>query len=231
MRLRLLLAATALAFAAPLAAAPADDFRALLDEHYRWLLRNSPTYATALGVRDYDDRIHDLCREARERQVGEARAFLARVDAIPADQLGASRPGHPGDPAARRWPRRSRRTASASATCCSPPMTAGTRASPAWRRNLPFRTRADYESYLTRIAQYPRLNDQALAITANAVRGGYVLPCSVLGGHERTHLRRDRRGSGPVALLRAVHRQPAGRHQRGRLDGDAGAGAADHHRR
>ena len=26
----------------------------------------------------------------------------------------------------------------------------------------PFRTRADYESYLTRIAQYPRLNDQAL---------------------------------------------------------------------
>ena len=53
-------------------------------------------------------------------------------------------------------------------------------------RNLPFRTRADYESYLTRIAQYPRLNDQALAITRNAVRGGYVLPCSVLGGHERS---------------------------------------------
>src|SRR5204862_287195 len=49
-----------------------------------------------------------------------------------------------------------------------------------------FRTRADYESYLTRIAQYPRLNDEALAITANAVRGGHVLPCSVLGGYERT---------------------------------------------
>src|SRR6185503_6037919 len=53
-------------------------------------------------------------------------------------------------------------------------------------RNLPFHTRADYDSYLTRIAQYPRLNDQALAITANAVRGGFVLPCSVLGGVERT---------------------------------------------
>jgi uncharacterized protein (DUF885 family) len=50
--------------------------------------------------------------------------------------------------------------------------------------NLPFRTRADYESYLTRIAQYPRLNDQALAITREAVRGGFVLPCSVLDGYE-----------------------------------------------
>src|SRR5206468_4948915 len=53
-------------------------------------------------------------------------------------------------------------------------------------RSLPFNTRADYESYLTRIGQYPQLNDQALAITANAVRGGYVLPCSVLHGYERT---------------------------------------------
>ncbi|MBV9883240.1 MAG: DUF885 domain-containing protein, partial [Sphingomonadaceae bacterium] len=53
-------------------------------------------------------------------------------------------------------------------------------------RDVPFHNRADYESYLTRIALYPRLNDQALAITANAVRGGYVLPCSVLGGYERT---------------------------------------------
>src|SRR5262249_8759469 len=52
-------------------------------------------------------------------------------------------------------------------------------------RSLPFRTRADFESYLTRIAQYPRLNDEALAITANAVRGGYVLPCSVLAGTNR----------------------------------------------
>jgi uncharacterized protein (DUF885 family) len=53
-------------------------------------------------------------------------------------------------------------------------------------RDLPFATRADFDSYLTRIAQYPRLNDQALAITANAVRGGFVLPCSVLHGYERT---------------------------------------------
>jgi len=32
--------------------------------------------------------------------------------------------------------------------------------------NLPFRTKADYQSYLTRIGQYPQLNDAALGITA-----------------------------------------------------------------
>ena len=101
MRIRFLLAAATIALAAPVAAQRVDppgvqveeesaatrDFRALLDEHYRWLLRNSPTFATALGVRDFDNEIQDLSPAARERRVAEARAFLARVDAIPADQL------------------------------------------------------------------------------------------------------------------------------------------------
>src|SRR5918994_605224 len=38
--------------------------------------------------------------------------------------------------------------------------------------SVPLRTRADYESYLARIAQYPKLNDTALGLTAEAVRGG-----------------------------------------------------------
>ena len=46
---------------------------------------------------------------------------------------------------------------------------------------------------------------------AEAVRGGFTLPCSVLGNYEKEHLRSDRRGSGQVALLRAVHPDPAGR--------------------
>src|SRR5688500_14001183 len=99
MRMKLFLSAALFAVAAPVAAQPAPtptaeqanaatrDFRVLLDEHYRWLLRNSPTYATALGVRDFDNEIQDLSPAARDRRVAEARAFLAQVDAIPADQL------------------------------------------------------------------------------------------------------------------------------------------------
>ena len=72
---------------------------------------------------------------------------------------------------------------------------------------------------------------QALAITANAVRGGFVLPCSVLGGYERTI-------SGVIAADPTQSRfyepfagaRPAD-DPRGGLGGAAGAGADDHHRR
>lgn len=197
MRLHFLLSAAAFAFAAPVAAqtptapAAAQDsaatqaFHRLLDEHYAWLLRENPTYATALGVHDYDDRLPDLSPEARERSVGQARAFLARVEAIPADQLSEA------DRVTRAILRRQLGEQVEAWRFGQRDMLFTTydgwhQSFAGLARNLPFRTRADYESYLTRIAQYPRLNDQALAITANAVRGHYVLPCSVLGGHERT---------------------------------------------
>jgi uncharacterized protein (DUF885 family) len=183
--MRLFLAAALLASAAPASAAPADDFRALMDEHYRWLLRENPTEATALGVRDHDQRIRDLSPEARERRLREARAFLARLEAIPADQLS------PADRVNRGILRRLLAEDIEAEGFGQRDMLFTTYAG--WHqgfaglaRNLPFRTRADYESYLARIAQYPRLNDQALAITANAVRGRFTLPCSVLANHERT---------------------------------------------
>ena len=84
-----ILAAVALAVAAPAAAAPADDLHRLMDEHYRWLLRENPTAATALGIRDYDGRIRDISPAARDRRVREAQAFLGRLQAIPADALPA----------------------------------------------------------------------------------------------------------------------------------------------
>ncbi|HEV2816315.1 MAG TPA: DUF885 domain-containing protein [Allosphingosinicella sp.] len=184
MRLTILTAAL-LSLAAPAAATPTDDFRALLDEHYRWLLRNAPVYATALGVRDYDDQIADLSEEGRRRQVREAQAFLDRLERIPASELGAA------DRVTRGILRRTLAETVEADRFGQRDMLFTTY--DGWHqgfvgmaRNLPFRTRADYESYLTRIAQYPRLNDQALAITRNAVRGRFVLPCSVLGGHERT---------------------------------------------
>jgi uncharacterized protein (DUF885 family) len=181
----LLFAAAALAFAAPAAAAPADDLRVLLDEHYQWLLRENPIQATTLGVRDHDARIDDLSPEARERRVREAQAFLARVESIPADALGAE------DRVTHAILRRTLAETVEENRFGQRDMLFSTyygwhQGFAGLSRTLPFRTRADFESYLTRIAQYPRLNDQALAITANAVRGGYVLPCSVLEGHERT---------------------------------------------
>jgi len=184
MRLAFLTAAM-LACAAPAAATPADDFHALMDEHYQWLLRENPTDATTLGVRDFDDRIRDIGPEARDRRAREEQAFLARLEAIPAAALA------PADRVNRAILRRLLAEDVEANGFGQRDMLFSTYAG--WHqsfaglpRSLSFRTRADFESYLTRIALYPRLNDQALAITANAVRGGFVLPCSVLEGHERT---------------------------------------------
>ena len=52
--------------------------------------------------------------------------------------------------------------------------------------SLPFARIADYRSYVARLAQYPAVNDEALRISQMAVDGGYVLPCAVLGGSERS---------------------------------------------
>jgi uncharacterized protein (DUF885 family) len=180
-----LAAAAALAVAAPAAATPADDLHRLMDEEYRWLLRENPTDATALGVRDYDAAIRDLSPEARDRRAREAQAFLTRLRAIPEGPLT------PAD-------RLNRAILIRQLGDTVEENGFGQRdmlftSYEGWHqgfaglaRGLPFNNRADFDSYLTRIALYPRLNDQALAITANAVRGGFVLPCSVLGGYERT---------------------------------------------
>jgi uncharacterized protein (DUF885 family) len=181
----LLIAAAPFALAPPALAAPQDDLRVLMEEHYRWLLQGSPAFATSLGVRDYDDRIDDLSAAARARRVREAQAFLTRLDAIPAAQLA------PADRVNQAILRRGLAEAVEADRLPQRNMLFTTYFG--WHQgfagmadNLPFRTRADYESYLKRIEQYPRLNDQALGITADAVRSGHVLPCSVLANYERT---------------------------------------------
>lgn len=179
------LAAALLAAAAPAAATPADDFHALLEEHYAWLLRENPTYATALGVRDHDARIRDLSPRARDQRATAAQAFIDRMGRIDPAALG------PADRVTYAILRRTlvegvEENAFPQRNMLFTTYDGWHQGFAGMARNLPFRTRADYESYLVRIAQYPRLNDQALAITADAVRSGHTLPCSVLEGHERT---------------------------------------------
>ena len=171
--------------AAPAAAAPADDLRKLLDDHYAWLLRENPVQATALGVRDYDDRLRDISPAARDRRAVEAQAFLARLESIPPAELSAADRTNYAilersleeTVEANRYPQRNMLFTT---------YYGWHQGFAGLARDVPLRSRADYESYLARLAEYPKLNDAALAITAEAVRGGHVLPCSVLGGYDKT---------------------------------------------
>jgi prolyl oligopeptidase len=63
-------------------AGPAEDFHALLGEHWEWRLQESPTFASALGDKRYNDRWPDQSITAIERRQDETRDFLRRVYAI-----------------------------------------------------------------------------------------------------------------------------------------------------
>ena len=164
--------------------APADDFAALQSEYEAWLLREAPEYATALGVRDYDERVTDISIAAMDRRAAEAAAFLAGLDAIAADALS------PEDRTNRAIMRRLLSDAVEGNGFGQRMVLFTTYAG--WHQQfagladgLPFARLADYRSYMTRLAQYPAVNDEALRISQQALNGGYVLPCAVLGGTER----------------------------------------------
>lgn len=182
--MRKLLLPALLALATPAAAAPTDDFKALTDQYWAWVLKENPAFATTLGVRDYDTQIQDISLKAADRRAAEAAAFLKRLDAIPTSGLS------PADQTNKAILRRTLSEAIEANGFGQRMMLFTTY--DGWHQsfagladNLPMRTRADYESYLTRIAQYPKLNDEALKITQAAVDKGYVLPCVAIQGSEK----------------------------------------------
>ena len=71
-------------------AAPADDFRALLDEHWEWQLREDPVSASRLGDRRWNDQWTDISLEAVERRQREEREFLRRLRLIDSGALTES---------------------------------------------------------------------------------------------------------------------------------------------
>ena len=183
-RLTVLLASAILA-ASPATAGAPEDFKALTDDYWAWSLKEDPTFASSLGVKEYDDRLRDISLEASDRRARDMEAFLARLKAIPdsglsvADrvnkaillqsiesELGANRFGQRMMIFTNRggWHQGIAGLADA----------------------LSFTTAADYNNYLKRLAQYPALNDTALAISTRALEGGYTRPCVAMVNFEDT---------------------------------------------
>ena len=88
------LIAAVLALAPPGAAASGDDearrFADLVDREWRWRLAEFPTFATSVGVHDFDDRLGDESLAAYARRDRETAAFLAELDGIDAAVLSAA---------------------------------------------------------------------------------------------------------------------------------------------
>ena len=174
---------------APVAAVTPDpaglDLARVLDEHWAWFLRTNPVYATSLGERAYDDRVGDPSLAEADRQAAQARAFLTRLEAIPDARLAPAE-----------------RTNKAILSRLLAEQVEGNRFGQrqmlfttysSWHQgfagmadNLPFKAKADYESYLKRLAQYPAYNGEAIRITRDAIAQGYTQPCVAMAGFEKT---------------------------------------------
>lgn len=182
---RLVLAALLATVAAPAIAAPADDLHRVIADHWAWFLKSNPVYATSLGVHAYDDRLGDFSLAEQDRQAAQAALFIKRLDAIPAAKLSDE------DRTNQAILRRILSEQIEANGFGERMITFTTLGS--WYQSfagladqVPVRTRADFTSYLTRLAQFPGANAQQLAITREAVAAGYVQPCVALTGFETT---------------------------------------------
>jgi uncharacterized protein (DUF885 family) len=180
-----LIGAASIALATPAFAAPADDFKALTDEYWAFVLRENPVFASTVGHREYDAQLGDISLAAEDRRVAEAERYLARLNAIPDSGLSAADRVNKSilERSLEEWIEGNR---------FGQRMMLFTNRS-GWHQsiaglseNLTFRDKEDYENYLKRLARYPAYNDEALRISTRAVNEGYVLPCVAMGDFENT---------------------------------------------
>jgi hypothetical protein len=61
----------------------------LLSERWEYTMRTNPIYATVVGDKRFNDQLGDFSEEAVEKDLQEARKFLARFEAIE-QQAGAT---------------------------------------------------------------------------------------------------------------------------------------------
>jgi uncharacterized protein (DUF885 family) len=180
-----LLAATMLILSAQALAGPAEDFHKLQEDYWAAALRNSPTLATSVGVSSYDAQLDVLSLAEMDRQAAESAAFLGRLNAIPLQSLA------PADRANHQILKRTLENSVAANRFGHRQMLYSTLGSyhdflAGIAENQPFRSLADYQNYLKRIALVPQRMQAYGEISVKAAGEGHTQPCVTLAGFPAT---------------------------------------------
>jgi len=143
------------------------ELHSLFDEEWQYELRTSPETATALGDNRYNDRLSDYSAEFHRKDVEETRKFLARFEAVPAAGLSEQ------DRLSRELMIRNLREQIEGAQFKSWEMSVTQNGGPQIELPdlitiTPFNNAKDYENYIARLKQIPRVFDQ---VTANLRQG------------------------------------------------------------
>lgn len=169
---------------APAFAGPVEDYETLREEVWQATLDSSPGLATSVGDRRGDGKLGDMSLAAYEAQVEEVRAFLARLNAIDADELpvdlqvdyaimqsGFEDMLAADEHAQSRYILFTNRGGWFTGFASLP-------------GRSPFFTAADYESYVSRLEAYGELNAQGISRSREAVARGFTQPCEPMEGLE-----------------------------------------------
>lgn len=179
--------AVVLSFSAPLEASAQSDassaLQSVMDDHWAWSLEQFPTFATSLGVRDYDDRLGSVSLEAAAARDAKSAAFLERLEAIDADGLSAEERINydllrldlqndiEAEPFGMEYLLMTNRFGPHSTLTRLPD-------------RLPFFTKADYESYVARLGDIPRYLGEAEETLRAGAAAGWTQPCAPMEGVE-----------------------------------------------
>ncbi|MBA3527310.1 MAG: DUF885 domain-containing protein [Pseudomonadota bacterium] len=171
-----LIGVASIAVAAPAVAGPVEDFHQLQTDYWKARLKDSPRLATVAGVTTYDAQLDELSLAAMDREAAQAAAFLSRLNAIPQGALGI------GERTSYAILERSLQNAIESNRFGARQMLFSTLGSAhdsyaGIGETQPFRTNADYENYLERIAAVPDRMRSYGEISVKAASEGFVQPC------------------------------------------------------
>lgn len=185
----------------PVSSLAADDanqrFKILLDDHWANHLAENPTFATSLGVRDFDTVLPDPSLAAYEKSVTKSKGFYDRLLAIETRDLSAANQLNHA------LLKLDLENKVAAAKHGGKYMIVTNRAGPhlnltSMVGRLPFFTADDYQSYLSRLDKIPAYMERASARLQAGLDAGWVQPCESMRGYEKsiqTHLVEDARDS------------------------------------
>ncbi|MBZ5511952.1 MAG: DUF885 family protein [Acidobacteriia bacterium] len=177
-----LLTVIMLAGAAVAQSAPKSDLEArrkalneLLTEQWEYNLRTSPEFATILGDKRYNDKLSDFSQKAIDAELAQTKQFLAQFEAIDTT-------GFPEQEALNKalMVRQLRREVEGERfKGWEMPVNQGSGIHiliPQFVTLLPFTNVKDYEDYIARMKQAPRVFDETMVQMRNGMRDGLMPP-------------------------------------------------------
>jgi uncharacterized protein (DUF885 family) len=162
-------------------AAAEQTLDSIIAEHWDYSLEESPTFATSVGVSDYNDRMPGVAAADQQRRLQAGQSFLARVRDIDIGALGVAGRINADifqwvleDAIGELELNLSRIPFNTFSGFFMEALYASS--------NVSMKSVVDYEDYIARMSQIPRYFDENLENMRQGVADGFVLPQIVIDG-------------------------------------------------